>query len=75
MATYIRGNAVENATSYELYKKVGEEYIKLDTQDSINFNLDELNLEPGDYMLTIKAKAVGYDDSEHSNEIFYRVTA
>lgn len=73
MATYIKGTAVENATSYELYKKVGEDYTHIATSATLDFNLSELVSEPGEYIFYVKAKAVGYDDSEYSNEIFYKV--
>ena len=74
MATYIKGTPVENATAYELYQKIGDSYTKIAEQAGLEFNLDELISEPGDYTLFVKAKADGYEDSDYSNEIFYKVS-
>ncbi len=73
MATYIKGDAVANATSYELYEKVGTSYNLKATASEINFNLDNLNFEAGDHVLVVKAKADGYEDSDYSNEVTYTV--
>ena len=73
MATYIKGDAVANATSYELYEKVGTSYNLKSTDSEINFNLDNLNFEEGDHILVVKAKADGYEDSDYSNEVTYTV--
>lgn len=73
MATYVKGDAVPNATSYELYEKVGTSYNLKATASEINFNLDNLNFEEGDHILVVKAKAEGYEDSDYSNEVTYTV--
>lgn len=73
MATYVKGDAVANATSYELYEKVGTAYNLKATASEINFNLDNLNFEEGDHVLVVKAKADGYEDSDYSNEVTYTV--
>lgn len=73
MATYVKGDAVANATSYELYEKVGTAYNLKATASEINFNLDNLNFEEGDHILVVKAKAEGYEDSDYSNEVTYTV--
>lgn len=73
MATYVKGNPVENATSYELFEKVGSAYNSLKTGNAINFNLDELGLADGNHTLVVKAKADGYEDSDYSNEVLYAV--
>ena len=73
MATYIKGDAVANATSYELYEKVGTSYNLKATASEINFNLDNLNFEAGYHVLVVKAKADGYEDSDYSNEVTYTV--
>lgn len=69
MSKYIKGDAVANATSYELYEKVGSNYSLLDKKNEINFNLDEISFDSGEHILVVKAKAVGYEDSEYSNEV------
>lgn len=72
--TYIKGNAVENATSYELCEKSAEgTYTTLTTASEINFELDALAFEAGDHTLVVKAKADGYEDSDYSNEVVYTV--
>ena len=73
MATYVKGNPVANATSYELLEKVGDTYNSLKTGSEINFNLDELSLAGGQHTLVVKAKADGYEDSDYSNEVIYAV--
>lgn len=72
MATYVKGDAVPNATSYELAEKssVGE-YTKLAENSEINFNVSALGLSVGDHALVVKAKATGYEDSDYSNEVKY----
>lgn len=71
MATYVRGNAVENATSYELLEKVGSSYNSLAVGDEINFEVSALGLAVGDHTLVVKAKADGYIDSDYSNEVIF----
>lgn len=73
MATYIKGDNIANATSYELFKKNGSEYASLATANEINFELDGLNLAVGNHTLVVKAKADGYEDSDYSNEVTYTV--
>lgn len=76
MATYVKGNAVANATSYELAEKAsGGTYQTLATAEEINFELDGLGLSGGDHTLVVKAKADGYQDSDYSNEVVYTVEA
>lgn len=74
MATYIKGAAVPNATTYELYNRVGDMYIKLATSNTIEFNLDSLGLTPGEYLLSVKATADDFEDSDKSNEIYFTMT-
>lgn len=74
MATYIKGSAVENATSYKLYIKEGTSYTELATQSEggeINFKLDDYSLEDGTYTFVVKAfdSTGNYDDSSYSNEL------
>ena len=76
MATYIKGNAVENATSYELLEKASDgAYASLATAEEINFEVSALSLAAGDHTLVVKAKADGYSDSDYSNEVVYTVEA
>lgn len=76
MATFIKGDAVENATSYELLEKTAEGvYNSLKEASEINFDLSEINFEPGDHTLVVKAKADGYETSDPSNEVVYTVEA
>ena len=78
MATYIKGDAVVNATSYELAEKNSDgTYTQLDTNtDEINFDLDELGLASGTHTLVVKAVGDGvtYEDSDYSNEVVYTVS-
>lgn len=69
--TFVKGDAVENATSYELFEKVGSAYNSLATANSINFNVSALGLSVGNHTLVVKAKADGYEDSDYSNEVVY----
>lgn len=74
--TYIKGNAVTNASSYELLEKTAEgEYNSLATANSINFEVSALGLAEGDHTLVVKAKGdgVNYTDSDVSNEVVYTV--
>lgn len=71
MSKYIKGDAVANATSYELHEKVGSNYNLLDTKNEIDFELDGLALDSGVHTLVVKAKADGYEDSDYSNEVTY----
>ena len=74
MATYVKGNAVANATSYELAEKASDgTYQTLATAEEINFELDGLGLAVGNHTLAVKAKADGYQDSDYSNEVVYTV--
>lgn len=74
MSTYVKGDAVTNATSYELLEKTAEgAYTSLAEASEINFELDALSLEAGDHTLVVKAKADGYEDSDASNEVVYTV--
>lgn len=72
--TYIKGDAVANATSYELSEKKGNgTYTPLETKNEINFELDALGLAAGNHTLVVKAKADGYEDSDYSNEVIFSV--
>ena len=73
MATFVKGNAVANATSYELLEKSGTAYNSLATGEEINFEVSALGLAAGDHVLVVKAKADGYTDSPYSNEVTYTV--
>lgn len=76
MATYVKGDAVANATSYELLEKTaGGAYNHLADGNEINFELDALGLASGNHTLVVKAKADGYLDSDYSNELSYSVAA
>lgn len=74
MATFIKGDAVTNATSYELLEKTAEgEYSSLEEKNEINFEVSAMELAPGDHTLVVKAKADNYEDSDYSNELVYTV--
>lgn len=73
MATYVKGNAVANATGYELLEKTNGAYTSLAEASEINFEVSALNLASGDHTLVVKAKADGYVDSDYSNEVVYSV--
>ncbi len=75
MATYIKGDKVANATSYELFENVGGTYNSLGTDDEINFDVSALGLAAGDHKLVVKAHASGYTSSDYSNEVTYTVAA
>ena len=72
MATYVKGNPVENATSYELFEKINGAYKSLKTGSEINFDVSALGLAAGEHTLVVKAKADGYEDSDYSNEVVYK---
>lgn len=72
MATFIKGNAVENATSYVLMEKTANGvYNSLAESNELNFELSTLGLNPGEHTLVVKAKAHFYDSSNPSNEVVY----
>ena len=76
--SYVKGDAVENATSYELLEEKDGAYTSLTTQDSggeINIEVSALGLAAGDHNLVVKAKADGYEDSEYSDPVKYTVVA
>lgn len=75
MAYYIKGDAVPNATSYELAEKSGSDYKTLTTGSEIDFDLSALSFTEGSHTLVVKAKASGYTDSAWSNEVTYTVSA
>ena len=76
MAIYVKGDAVENATSYELLEKTAEgSYTSLAEANEINFEMAAFDLEEGDHILVVKAKADGYEASDPSNEVVYNVPA
>ncbi len=74
MATFVKGDAVANASGYELLEKTTEgEYLPLADASEINFVLDDLRLAAGDHTLVVVAKADGYEDSDPSNEVVYSI--
>ena len=74
MASFIKGEAVANATSYELLEKTAEgEYLPLADANEINFALEDMRLAEGDHTLVVVAKADGYETSDYSNEVVYSV--
>ena len=74
MPTYVKGNAVANATKYELYeKKVSGTYEYVSQASEINFEVSALGLSAGDHMFVVKAKADGYEDSDYSDHVTYTV--
>lgn len=75
MATYVKGDSVANATSYELAEKSGSDYKTLTTGSEIDFDLSALSFTEGSHTLVVKAKASGYADSAWSNEVTYTVSA
>ena len=73
MSTYIKGDAVTNATSYELLENVDGTYNLLVTASEINFEVSAMEFAAGKHKLVVKAKADGYEDSDYSNEVIYTV--
>lgn len=75
MATFVKGNAVPNASGYELLEKVGESYNSLATASEINFEVSAMPFEAGDHLLAVKAKGdgVNYSDSDPSETVTYTV--
>lgn len=72
--TYVKGDAIANATSYELLEKASDgTYNSLATHTDIDFELDALELAAGDHTLVVQAHADGYDSSDYSNELTYTV--
>lgn len=72
MATYIKGDAIANATSYEIFEKKDGSSIPtyLDKAAEINFKLESLGiLDEGNHTFVVKAKAEGYEESDYSNEV------
>lgn len=75
MATYVKGDPVANATSYELFEKNTEgAYLPLAEAEEINFVLEDLRLAAGDHTLVVKAHADGYESSDYSNEVVYSIS-
>ena len=76
MATFIKGNAIENATNYVLMeKKANGVYNSLAENNELNFELSTLGLAPGEHTLVVKAKAHFYENSNPSNEVVYTAIA
>ncbi len=77
MATFVKGNAVPNASGYELLEKVGESYNSLATASEINFEVSAMDFAAGDHLLAVKAKGdgVNYSDSDPSETVTYTVEA
>lgn len=74
--TYVKGNAVENATSYELFEKNGDTYTSIATQNSsgeIGFEVSALIRGVGSHVLAVKAHADGYESSDYSEPVTYTV--
>lgn len=72
MATYIKGSAVANATSYELFEKMADgNYVSRDEKPELNFDVSALGLGEGDHVLVVVAKAENYETSAYSNEVVY----
>lgn len=74
----ITGDLVPNAEYYQLYEKIGTEYVLVRTQGNLEFDLNEVVNEPGhdspgDYTFVVKACAEGYESSDYSNEVIYTV--
>lgn len=77
MATFVKGDAVPNASGYELLEKVGESYNSLATASEINFEVSAMDFAAGDHLLAVKAKGdgVNYSDSDPSDTVTYTVEA
>lgn len=75
MATFVKGDAVPNASGYELLEKVGETYNSLATASEINFEVSAMDFAAGDHLLAVKAKGdgVNYSDSDPSETVTYTV--
>lgn len=73
MPTYVRGNAVANATRYELFENNSGTYTSLGEASEINFEVSALGLAAGDHILVVRAEADGYLDSEYSDPVTYTV--
>lgn len=73
MATYVKGNAVANATKYDLLEKNSDGSYTTLVEDAseIKFEVSALGLAKGDHVLVVKAQADGYADSNYSNEVVY----
>ena len=68
--SFIKGDDVANATSYELFEKNADgSYKSWGTSDHINFEVSALGLSAGNHTFVVKAKADGYEDSDYSNEV------
>lgn len=72
---YVKGDAVENATSYELFEVVDGSYISLATAEEINFEVSAMEFEAGDHVLVVRAHANGYTSSDYSDEVTYTISA
>lgn len=76
--TFVRGAAVENATSYELLEKKDGVYTHLTTQDSggeIDIEVSALGLAKGVHTLVVRAHADGYESSKYSEPVEYNALA
>lgn len=74
MATFVKGDAVADATNYELLEKTAEgAYTSLAEKNEINFEVSALGLAAGNHTLVVRAKAEGYENSDYSNEVIYLV--
>lgn len=77
MATYVKGDAVTNATKYDLKEKNSDGTYTTLVEDAseINFEVSALGLEEGDHNLVVVAQADGYTDSDPSNEVVFTVSS
>lgn len=78
MATFVKGNAVENAVGYELLEYVAGAYVPVpnaEIMSEINFEVSAMGFEEGDHYLAVKAKGdgVNYADSDPSDTVKYTV--
>lgn len=78
MAIRIRGNAVSNAESYSLHKKVGATFdttALITSTEGLDFDLSDLYnkgiLKDGAYTFAVRAHAPDYESSDFSNEVSY----
>ena len=72
--TFVKGNKVANASSYELLERMADgSYRLIDTASDINFEVSALGLDAGAHTFVVQAEADGYKSSDHSNMVTYIV--
>lgn len=69
----VKGNKVTYAEHYELYLVENGQYEFVDMNATIDFDLSSYSLQSGDHVFVVKAVALGFEDSNYSNEIVYTV--